>query len=157
MRVYIETTIPSYVVARASRSPFQEAHQQITKRWWESERKKHDLFTSQVTLDEVVAGDSEMAAARVALLADARFLALTAEAESLAKLFLSSGVLPFTADRDALHIALAAAHQMDILLSWNCRHIANASIQMRLRRLAVSSQYELPLLCTPEQFFDLTP
>ena len=53
------------------------------------------------------------------------------------------------ADRDAAHIALATVHRMDVLLSWNCRHIANPAIQLRLRRLAERSGWALPAICTP--------
>ncbi|MCU0783408.1 MAG: hypothetical protein MUF81_05035, partial [Verrucomicrobia bacterium] len=64
---------------------------------------------------------------------------------------LASGLLPADADRDAAHIALATVHEMDILLSWNCRHIANAAIQARLRRLVEKSGFALPVLCTPDE------
>jgi hypothetical protein len=155
VRVYIESTIPSYLVARTPRSMEQALHQKITKRWWETERKKHELFSSQVTIDEVSLGEAEMADARLRLLAETRLLELTKEAEDLALAFVDSGIIPTTADRDALHIALAATHRMDILLSWNCRHIVNASIQVRLRRFAAGRNVQLPLLCTPAEFFEL--
>jgi len=67
---------------------------------------------------------------------------------------LDSGLLPATADRDAAHIALASAYEMDILLSWNCRHIANAALQARLRRLADAAGFTLPVICTPEELMD---
>ena len=64
-----------------------------------------------------------------------------------------SGLLPPTAEINATHIALATFHRMDILLTWNCRHIANATIGVRLRRLAQAHGYELPSICTPEELF----
>jgi hypothetical protein len=131
MRVYIESTIPSYVVARPARDLFQAARQQLTRDWWDLKRHEHELFTSQVVLDEIAAGDPEMARQRLGLVASTKLLDLTDDANALTKVILRSGVLPAAADRDAAHIALATVHQMDILLSWNCRHIANAFRQGR--------------------------
>lgn len=150
MRIYIESTIPSYVVARPARDLIQAGHQQTTKDWWDLKREKHELFTSQVVLDEIASGDKEMARQRLDLMAGIALLDLTNEANTLTKAILGSGVVPPNADRDAAHIALATVHEMDILLSWNCRHIANAAIQRQLRRLAEKAGYSLPVLCTPD-------
>ena len=151
MRIYIESTIPSYVVARPARDLLQAARQQLTKDWWDSKRAKHELFTSQVVLDEISNGEAAMAQQRLDVMAGITLLDLTNEANSLTKDILASGLLPPDADRDAAHIALATVHEMDILLSWNCRHIANAAIQARLRRLVEKSGFALPVLCTPDE------
>ena len=151
MRIYIESTIPSYVVARAARDLLQAARQQLTKDWWDLKREKHELFTSQVVLDEIASGEAVMARQRLELMAQIELLDLTGEANSLTKEILGSGLLPADADRDAAHIALATVHEMDILLSWNCRHIANAAIQARRRRLAEKAGFALPVLCTPDE------
>ena len=151
MRIYIGSTIPSYVVARPARDLLQAARQQLTKDWWDLRRATHELFTSQVVLDEITSGEAAVARQRLDVMAAIRLLDLTDEANSLAKEILASGLLPPDADRDAAHIALATVHEMDILLSWNCRHIANATIQARLRRLAEKSGFALPVLCTPEE------
>lgn len=151
MRIYIESTIPRYVVARPARDLLQAARQQITKDWWDSERQDHDLFISQIVLDEIASGEAAMARNRLDVVAQIRLLDLTDDAISFTKQILSSGLLPANADRDAAHIALATVHEMDILLSWNCRHIANAAIQARLRRLAEKAGLALPVLCTPDE------
>jgi len=129
----------------------QAARQQLTKDWWDLEREMHELFTSQVVLDEIASGETLMARQRLDLVAQIKLLDLTSEAKALTKEILSSGLLPVEADRDAAHIALATVHQMDILLSWNCRHIANAAIQTRLRRLVEKVGFALPVLCTPDE------
>ncbi|MBI4028085.1 MAG: type II toxin-antitoxin system VapC family toxin [Verrucomicrobia bacterium] len=151
MRIYIESTIPSYVVARPARDLLQAARQQLTKDWWDLKREKHELFTSQVVLDEITSGEAAMARQRLDVMAQITLLDLTDEANSLTKDILGSGLLPADADRDAAHIALATVHEMDVLLSWNCRHIANAAIQSRLRRVAEKSGFALPVLCTPDE------
>lgn len=151
MRIYIESTIPSYVVARPARDLLQAARQQVTKDWWDLKRAKHELFTSQVVLDEIASGEAAMARQRLALMAGIALLRSTDEVETLTQHILDSGLLPPDADRDAAHIALATVHQMDILLSWNCRHIANAAIQARMRALAEKSSFTLPVLCTLDE------
>ena len=92
-----------------------------------------------------------MAQLRLDLLDGVLLLQVTDEVKALARKVLASGLLPATADRDAAHIALASAYEMDILLSWNCRHIANAAIQARLRKLAEAAGFTLPVICTPEE------
>ena len=151
MRIYIESTIPSYVVARPARDLLQAARQQLTKDWWDLKREKHELFTSQVVLDEIASGEAAMARQRLELVTQIKLLDLTDEANALTKQILVSGLLPADADRDAAHIALATVHEMDVLLSWNCRHIANAAIQAGLRRLAEKAGFALPVLCTPDE------
>ena len=154
MRIYIESTIPSYVVARPARDLLQAARQQLTRDWWDLRREQHELFTSQVVLDEIACGEAEMAKQRLALLAGIPVVRATDEAEALTQRILDSGVLPAVADRDAAHIALAAVYEMDFLLSWNCRHIANAFLQGRLRKLADAAGFTLPVICTPEELLD---
>jgi hypothetical protein len=151
MRVYIESTIPSYVVARPARDLLQAARQQLAKDWWDLKRHEHELFISQVVLDEIASGEREMAQRRLALVASLTMLDLSTDAETLAESILRSGLLPAKADGDAAHIALATVHEMDILLTWNCRHIANAAIVGPLRRLVEGQGYTLPEIYTPEE------
>ena len=154
MRIYLESTIPSYVVARPARDLLQAARQQLTRDWWDLQREKHELFTSQVVLDEIAFGEKVMAQLRLGLLQGVPLLQVTDTVKEFARKVLSSGLLPVTADRDAVHIALASAYKMDILLSWNCRHIANAAIQARLRKLADAAGLTLPVICTPEELME---
>lgn len=152
MRVYIESTIPSYVVARPARDLLQAARQQITRDWWDLRREGHELFASQVVLDEIADGDPEVARRRIDLMAGITLLDLTPAAEALADRVLGSGLLPESADADAAHIAIATVHLIDVLLTWNFRHIANASIMGRLRRLVAAEGFVLPEIYTPEEF-----
>jgi hypothetical protein len=152
MRIYLESTIPSYLVARPARDLLQAARQQLTRDWWELKRGQHELFSSQVVLDEVAAGEATMARRRLKLLRDIPLLELSAAANRLGRDILLSGLLPVSADGDAAHIAVATVHRMDILLTWNCRHIANVAIQHRLRRLVEGKGFNLPALATPEEF-----
>jgi hypothetical protein len=151
MRVYVESTIPSYVVARPARDILQAARQQLTRDWWDFGRTEHELFISQVVLDEIAFGEAAMARLRLDLVGDVPMLEFTDEVRDFARKVLDSGILPREADRDAAHIAFATVHEMHVLLSWNCRHIANAALQIPLRRLAESVELNLPVICTPEE------
>ena len=154
MRIYLESTIPSYVVARPARDLLQAARQQLTRDWWESRREQHELFASQIVLDEIAFGEKAMAQLRLELMQGLPLLPVTDEVKEFARKVQTSGLLPATAERDASHIALASAYELDILLTWNCRHIANATIQTRLRRLAAAAGFTLPVICTPEELLE---
>ncbi|OHB77820.1 MAG: hypothetical protein A2Z34_10450 [Planctomycetes bacterium RBG_16_59_8] len=154
MRVFIETTIPSYLTARPARDIVQSARQQVTRDWWDNHRHYHDLFTSQAVLDEAAAGDPSMARARLKLLDSLTLLDIHSDVTALATRIVSEQILPSDADYDAVHLAVATVHGMDILLSLNFRHIVNGAIQHRLRRLTRNCGYELPVICTPEELLE---
>lgn len=150
-KVYIETTVVSYLTARRSRDLVVAAHQQITEEWWQLRRGDFELFVSQSVLAEASAGDPEAAVQRLQLLASLDLLDITGEVEELATSLVVGRVVPAKAAEDALHIATATVHGMDFLLTWNCRHIANAAIRHRLTEAALARGYILPVICTPEE------
>ena len=113
------------------------------------------LRAAQIVLDEAGAGDSNSAQARLELLEPLPLLEISSPVLAFAQKIINHGLLPIEADRDAAHIATATVHQLDALLSLNFRHLVNASIQGRLRRLAASEGYELPAICTPEELMDI--
>jgi hypothetical protein len=150
-RVYIETSIASYLAARPSRDLIQAARQQITNDWWEDRRREFELFVSQYVLDE--AGDGDLAAARrrLELLDGLPVLQTTDEATDLGEALLAERVVPQKSVTDALHIAVATVHEMDVLLTWNCKHLANAEILGEVGRVIRSRGYEPPVICTPDE------
>ena len=150
-RVYIETTIPSYLAARPSRDLLQTARQQLTYTWWNNMRQNYELCISEIVLDEVASGDADAAQRRLPFLHNLPLLDLTEAVSDVAKAIMGSGLLPQEAARDAIHIAVTSVHGIDILLTWNCRHIANAAIMKEFRTIVAGCGYELPILCTPEE------
>ena len=152
--VYIETTIVSYLAARSSRDLRVAAHQEITLDWWTRRRHQFKLYVSQLVVDEAERGDPVVATRRVGQLAGIPKLALTRGALVLAQRFVSQSAIPREASEDALHIAIAAVHGVDYLLTWNCRHIANATIRTRIQELSLDSGYEAPVICTPEELLE---
>lgn len=150
-KLYLESSIPSYLVARPTRDLVIAGNQALTRQWWSSQLGRFSVFVAQVVLDEVSAGDPVMASQRLELLKPFPQLVITPEAETLAQALVQRGPLPAKAARDALHIALAAVHQMHFLLTWNCRHIANAQM---LRQVAVVCERHgcpCPVVCTPAE------
>ena len=106
-------------------------------------------------LAESASGDREAAAERFRLLADLPRLAVTTEAEDLALKLIGPKVLPKRAERDALHVAIAAVHRLHFLLTWNCRHLANEDILQEVRRRCLAAGFECPVVCTPETLMGL--
>ena len=149
-RIYLETTIPSYLTAWPSRDLVRAAHQQITREWWER-RHEYEPFVSQLVIRECQAGDPVAAAARLEVLEGLPLLAESEEAESLARDLLDRVPLPDRATADALHIATAAVHGMDYLLTWNCTHIANAAFRGPIEAVCRDAGFEPPTICTPEE------
>jgi hypothetical protein len=150
-KVYIETTIVSYLTARPSRDLVIAAHQQITQEWWTNRRSDFELYASQLVVQESSAGEAQMAQLRLASLDETLLLKVNSEAVALARKLVEKGPLPEKAAIDALHIAIATVHGMDYLLTWNCKHIANAEMQTTVAAISRASGYEPPVICTPEE------
>ena len=150
-RLYLETTIPSYLVARPSPLVRIAADQQTTREWWDSHRSDYDLFTSAEVIDEVMEGDAVMADARLKVLEEIPRLAATETAAELAEHLLRSGVTPPNAASDAFHIGISAAHAMDFLLTWNCKHINNPHLIRRIERACADRGLACPVICSPEE------
>jgi hypothetical protein len=150
-RVYLETTVPSYLTAWPSRDLVRAAHQQITRDWWEKRASNFELFISQVVIKECQAGDSKAAADRMIAVADLPLLEQSVDATVLAQALVEDVPLPERASVDALHIAIATVHGMDYLLTWNCTHIANAALRGQIESICRAHGYEPPAICTPEE------
>ena len=149
--VYIETSIISYLVSRPSMHLVTLARQHLTKQWWDKRRHEHTLFSSQFVVDEAARGDSVYATKRLAALNETTLLGIEAEIPELANEIVARSILPPTASLDALHISTAAYHAIEYLLTWNCKHIANARIVPRIYRVFEELGYQSPLICTIEE------
>ncbi|GEA28126.1 hypothetical protein MiAbW_02698 [Microcystis aeruginosa NIES-4325] len=147
--VYIETSILGYLTARHTRDIVVAANIEVTKEWWNTRRGDFQLYSSQAVVKETSQGDVVIASQRLEILANLSLLDLNQAVLDLAEQFLERSNLPAKADIDAVHIAAATVHGMDYLLTWNCKHIANAQIQGKLAEISLDFGYELPILCTP--------
>jgi predicted nucleic acid-binding protein len=148
--VYVETSVISYLTAKPSRNIVIAAHQQVTRRWWRS-RNSYRVFVSQIVRDEAAVGDLTARARRLRALRGVPALAVTDEATRLAGELVRRGALPRKATIDAFHIGIAAAHQIEYLLTWNCKHIANATMRGTIEAICRSAGLTPPIICTPEE------
>ena len=150
-RVYLETTIPSYLTAWISRDLVMAGHQQTTREWWETRRADFQLFVSQFVIDEAGSGDPDASRRRLEMLVDVPLLDPGEKVYPLADELMKRVPLPPKAAADSLHIAIATIHGMDYLLTWNCTHIANAVLRPRIEVICRQNGYEPPVICTPEE------
>ncbi len=149
--VYIETTVISYLVSRPSRDILVAAHQQTTFEWWATRRHEFECYISQVVIDEIIAGNTEAAKKRMNKVEDLAVLEVTREAEALTEAIIQGSAIPQRAVRDAAHIAVATVNGIDYLLTWNCRHLANAQIIRKVSLVCNAQGYDMPVICTPEE------
>ncbi len=150
-KIYIETSFVSFLAGRPSRDLLAAAWQQISTDWWENRRSQFELFTSELVIDEARRGDEDAARRRLSYIDELPVLNITPSAISLAQQFLDENAMPAKAFGDALHMALAVVHRMDYLLTWNCRHIANAQTKPLARRLCIGRGLPFPEICTPQE------
>jgi len=150
-KVYLETTIPSLLTAWPSRDVLIAGQQQATHDWWKQRRRRYQLFVSVLVMKEVERGDVSASKERLTKLKTCRVLPYPKEAEKLTRALLASRLIPAKAEADAAHVAIAAVYGMDFLLTWNCRHIANAAIVEQLRDVCASEGFPAPVICTPHE------
>lgn len=153
-KIYIETSIPSYLTARPSTDIRVMSNQIITADWWQNHRHKYDLYISEFVVLEASQGDSTAVKLRQEAIAELPELQITEAVKALAKVFISEGPIPEKAEIDAFHIAVATVNGMDYLLTWNCTHIANATMRLKIENICRKHQYEPPVICTPQELME---
>ena len=150
-RVYLETSIISYLAARPSRDLITAARQQITHEWWAHRRSAFEICVSELVVAEATAGDRDPAERRAQIIRDMQLLSIPDEAVALAEKLVEAAGLLTRAAADALHISIAACHGIDYLLTWNSTHIANAEFRPKVERACRDNGFEPPVLCTPDE------
>ena len=153
-KIYLETTIVSYLTARPSRDIVMAANQEMTREWWTNFRNAFDVFISQIVVKESNAGDNEAAQRCSDILTRLPRLDITDNVESLATDLMLGIPLPPKAQADTLHIAVSAVNGMDYLLTWNCTHIANATLRLKIETVCRLAGYEPPVICTPQEMLE---
>jgi hypothetical protein len=149
--VYLETSFISYLVARPSRDVIVAGHQQTTQDWWDNRRSQFECLVSPAVIDEASVGDPTEVQKRLAIIGGLPVLEITVDAQNLTKAIMAAGVLPPHAFPDAAHLAISAAHAIDYLLTWNCKHLANAQILRRIVVVCEKLGLRLPIVCTPDE------
>jgi hypothetical protein len=153
-KVYIETSVVSYLTAWRNPDLIMAANQEITREWWKK-RKQYDLFLSALVIQEASIGDPEAVRKRMSVLGGIPKIDITEEVEIFAVILIEKILLPRKAMIDALHIAVATVGGMDYLLTWNCKHIANATLRPKIEAVSRKSGYEPPIICTPQELWEV--
>jgi len=153
-RAYIESSVPSYYVARPSRQIALLAKQQATRDWWDGGCSELDLVTSLETLDEIARGEADKALERVGLVSSLAVLETTDAAIDLAEDLVRAGIVPEMASSDAVHIAVASVHAVEFLVTWNFKHIANPFLRVRIRERVIAHGFRMPTMCSPQELLN---
>jgi len=149
--LYMETTIPSFLLADPSRDLVASGRQQITRDWWRRDHARFDVFISETVREEACRGDRAAAAKRREFLEQFPVLAANTEVRRLTGLYLEQHIVPAEKPGDAVHLALTVAHRVQLLCTWNFKHLANAWVLQRLRNLNEKQGLFTPQVCTPEE------
>lgn len=153
---YVETTVPSYLTARATTDAVTSNYQQLTRRWWADAKNRYELVASQVVIDEASAGDSDAARERIAaLVRDVSILPPSPEAIQLAAEYVILLQLPPKAINDSLHIAYAVVFGAEYLVTWNLRHLASSLTMRQITAFNIGRGLHVPLIVTPEYLLQL--
>lgn len=128
--------------------------QQITIQWWEECRFDYDLFISELVIAEVSLGSPDAAERRLRVIEGIDHLRIDEEVENLVDQLIAKGPIPPTSQADAIHIAAAAVHRIDYLLTWNCRHLNNVTRKPIIRKICGINGYACPEICTPLELLE---
>lgn len=156
-KVYIETTVVGHLTGRLPSDIVVAGQMLVTRNWWTESQSNFELFISELVLREVSQGDSTAAAERMEMIALIPSAPILETAQQLADVLIARHGLPEKARIDALHLAICATNNIDYLLTWNCRHLANATRQKVIGEICKSSGYNVPIICTPQQLKESKP
>lgn len=154
--VYLETTVVGSIAGRIHPNPDVASRQRKSRRWWTTARDDHRILISHLVLDECQAGDPTAAQERLDEIGKLDRLDITGKARNLANALMADRAIPESEPRDALHVAIAAVHGVQYLVTWNFKHIANATLRGRINDVCRDSGYEPPIICTPEELAGMT-
>ncbi|MFA6291790.1 MAG: type II toxin-antitoxin system VapC family toxin [Victivallales bacterium] len=153
-KVYIETSVVSYLCSRQSRDLIVAANQEVTQEWWRDERRRYDLFVSEFVLSEIAAGDKDAALKRQEAIQGIAILIVNEASERLAVEIMRQAKLPGSVADDVAHVSVASVQGMEYLLTWNCAHIANPHWLGKLSRIITACGYSMPAVCTPQALLE---
>jgi hypothetical protein len=151
--VYLETTIPSYITARKSRDVIKAARQSMTKLFWEQERHKYELVSSQYVIDECSLGDTEASQKRLEFLSGILILEKSEKIDGLAAIYQNLLGIPDRSKTDCFHLAICVIARIHFLLSWNCAHLG-INTYLKVRDYNEEQGLWTPLLITPENLLN---
>ncbi|EDN66206.1 conserved hypothetical protein [Beggiatoa sp. PS] len=150
-RIYIETSIPSFYFTERQ-SPEAIARKNWTRQWWKEYSSHFTLLTSVAVISELSQGKNKITTDRINLLKGLELLEITQEIEEITAIYIEKQVMPNDPAGDALHLALASFYKIDVLLTWNCRHIANPNKFHHIKIINYELGLPTPVLTTPMNY-----
>lgn len=151
--VYIETTIPSFYCETRT-DPEAVARKNWTQHWWDFKRAEYEVVTSAATLDELKEKGYRRRDQALLLLEQVPVLAVVPEVMEIVETYIGRSMMPRDPSGDALHLALASYHKCDFLLTWNCKHLANANKFPHIRRVNSILGLFVPTIVTPLELLE---
>lgn len=152
--VYLETSVISYLTGRPSRDVIVAGRQALTAEWWSTCLDRFDAYVSALVVAEAEDGDPEAVRRRLDAIKDIPALDIGENARSLARQLVAAGLVPAKYPEDALHITVCATNGIDYLVTWNCTHLANATIRRKVEDFLDAKGSGCPVICTPEELVE---
>lgn len=149
--LYIETSVISYLTSQISKDKILAGRQLVTREWWKAKRKDFKLYISEAVITEISRGDSVRITSRLEAVRNLQILLIDEATNELVQRILDSTNYPATAFDDAVHIAISIVNQLDFILTWNFRHIANPTLWNKIKQIANQFGYSFPIICTPSE------
>ena len=148
--VYIETTIPSYYYEFRSGTKF-AAWREITRQWWKTYRQFYQAVTSDAVFIELSEGNHPHKQQKLSLIEELEFVEHVPVLDNIVAVYIENKLVPEDAAGDAYHLAIASYYEIEFLLTWNCRHLANPNKFKHIHVINSGLSLHTPILCTPEQ------
>jgi len=149
--IYLETSVVSYLTSRPSTNLIIAGHQAATRDFWD-QLPELDCFVSELVIQEAGRGDRTAANDRLEALEPLPELEINADCKALAKALVADQAIPQQFPEDALHIAIAAVHRVDVIVTWNFKHINNPATRGKIRQSIERQGYSCPEICSPDEF-----
>jgi hypothetical protein len=153
-RIYLETTVVSYLTARMSRDLLIAGHQQATQQLWPMLTSEYETFISALVYQEASKGDRDRASKRLEAIKVFPMLEIDDEVRSLAEKIVASWGIPKQFPEDALHVAVAAVNEIEILVTWNFGHLSNPFTRRLIRKIVEREGYSCPEICSPDELLE---
>jgi predicted nucleic acid-binding protein len=151
-QIYIDTTIPSFY--HEIRTDAESVYKRnVTRGWWDTESHKYDIFISDLVWEEIERGNYPTKQELIEFISDIPILEPAEELLAIVQTYLQNQVMPSRDIGDAFHLAYASFYKMDYLLTWNCKHLANANKTQYIRLTNISLGLFIPMIVIPEQLF----
>lgn len=150
-KLYLETSVVSYLTSNPSSDTIALARQEITRYWWDQHIDDYTVYISSAVLGESSQGDKKAARRRLEILEKYPVLPLSSQVEYVAEFYHEKGIVPFSNPGDALHLAFASIYGIEILATWNFKHLANVWVRRQLREINLHLSLPTPIICTPDE------